>query len=83
MFFTTSYLACYINISYDIVYFLRHLMFEVRAPGQFRRWQRSTCAESILRIVYYFFAAQLARRHVTRACPFVDTQNGHGHMGKR
>jgi hypothetical protein len=31
MFFMTSYLACDINISYDIVYFLRHCMFEHQA----------------------------------------------------
>jgi hypothetical protein len=43
----------------------------------------STRAEPFLRFVYYFYAAQSARMHETRACPFVDAQNGHGHMGKR
>jgi hypothetical protein len=76
-------------------YIIRHSIFPttsyVRTPDQDRRWQRSspstqrvsTWAEPFLRFVDNFYAAQSAGRHETRACPFVDAQNGHDHMEKK
>jgi hypothetical protein len=80
MVFTTSYCACDLNISYDIV---EHQARTGGGNDPAPTPQRvSTWAEPFLCFVYYFNAAQSAGMHETRACPFVDAQNGHGHVRK-
>jgi hypothetical protein len=75
--------------TYDVVYFTRHRISEHqvrtgRAVGTIQRPppRVSTWTEPFLCFVYYFYAAQSAGRHETRACPLADAQNGHGHMGQ-
>jgi hypothetical protein len=94
MLLTTSYIACYMNNTYDMVYLMLHRMSEHQVstvsgndaaphPPQLV----STWAWPFLCFAYYFYAAQSdgtwPGRYETRACPLADAQKGHGHMGQR